>query len=120
MLSLSHNTDGKNKSCKGDEYEKISVRSNQYAFVYYHKLQRELTVTIKSLFDQLEIPCEGNYIKNVLSVEEKSCQKFMGTHQHSVEKCCGGLTKQELMKKLKVVYERHTELMHLEMENWGL
>ena len=61
-----------------------------------------------------------NYIKNVLSVEEKSCQKFMGTHQHSVEKCCGGLTKQELMKKLKVVYERHTELMHLEMENWGL
>ena len=92
--------------------KRISVKSNQYAFVYYHKLQKDLTETIKSLFDQLEIPCESDYIKNVLSIEEKKCRNFRGTHQHSVEKCCGGISEQELIDTLKVVYEKHSDLMH--------
>ena len=80
----------------------------------------ELTETIKSLFKRLKLPCGADYIENVLSIEEKKCRTFVQTHQHSVEKCCGGINEQDLKELLKVVYEKHSELMHLEMRNKNL
>ena len=117
-----NNTDGSadvSKKCE-NKVKSLSVKSNQFAFVYYHKLQRELVDTVKSLFKQLDIHCGENYIKNILVEEAKRCRNFVGTHEYSIAKCCGGITEEELKANLKIVYEKHSELLQLEMKNWGL
>jgi hypothetical protein len=83
----------------------------QYKFVYYHKLKKEILREVLHLFRDLELPLPSpsTLYKILLKREQRATDAFKSSHSHPIESVCG-ISAEQLRIELGGVYEMHKDL----------